>query len=165
MLRSSFHRWISSRFTSRDRIGILLALLIGVGGLIFVFLLPDPLLRLAPQIPVLSPQDWPGSYIGTELFLTDNWRTSNSDPWRPFLWEEKRGFFQSLYLSGDDVNASIDHTVVWYADPGENANAWKELDTGTYNSWPIVERRLDSDKPVSYLACNPDLASSPPQCW
>ncbi|HJR80963.1 MAG TPA: hypothetical protein VJ821_12880 [Anaerolineales bacterium] len=170
MLRSSFPLWINSQFTSRDRIGILLALIIGIGGLIFVFLLPDPLLRLAPQIPVLSPQDWPGSTIGTELFLTDNWRVSYSPstPWSPFLWEERRGFFQSLYLTGDDVNASIDHTVVWYANPGEIANVWKkELDTGTYNSWPIVERRLDSDKPASFLACNPDpdLASSPPQCW
>ena len=168
MIRSSL-RWISSQNASRrDRIGILLALTIGIGGLIFVFFLPDPLLRLAPQIPVLSPQDWPGSYIGTELFLTDNWRVSYSPgtPWSPFLWEERRGFFQSLYLTVDDVNAYIDHTVVWYANPGENADVWKkELDAGTYNGWPIIESRLSSDKPAFFLACNPDLASSPPQCW
>ena len=168
MIRASL-RWINSQNASRrDRIGILLALTIGIGGLIFVFLLPDPLLRLAPQIPVLSPQDWPGSYIGTELFLTDNWRVSysSSTPWSPFLWEKRRGFFQSLYLTGDDVNAFIDHTVVWYARPDENADVWKkELDAGTYNGWPIVESRLSSDKPAFFLACNPDLASSPPQCW
>jgi hypothetical protein len=148
--------------------GILLAFLIGVGGLIFVFFLPSPLRRLAPQIPMLSPQDWAGSTLGTELFFTDSWRISysTSTPWSPFLWEEKRGFYQSLYLIGNDLISSVDQTVVWYANTGENANVWKkELDTGTYNGWPIVKTRLSSDKPASFLACNPDLASAPPQCW
>ena len=82
------------------------------------------------------------------------------------MWDEKRGFYQSLYLTGDHFLSSVDQTLVWYADPIENANVWKkELDAGTYNGWPIVESSLNSDKPASLLACNPDLASSPPQCW
>ena len=150
---------------SRDQIGIVLLLVIGIMGQLIVFLIPDPLEILTPQIPMITPQDWSGSYIGTELFFTDNWRTSYSDPWRPFLWEEKREFFQTLYLTGDNFLSSIDQTVVWYANSDENADAWNELNPDTYNSWPIIERRLGSDTPVSYLACNPDLGSSPPQCW
>jgi hypothetical protein len=155
---------------SRDRIGILLLLIIGMAGQLIVFLIPDPLDILAPQIPMLTPRDWQGSYIGTELFFTDSWRASYSadTPWSPFIWDEKRGFYQSLYLTGDGFLSSVDQTLVWYADPIENANVWKkELDAGTYNSWPILESRLGSDKPTSFLACLPDpgLMTSPPQCW
>jgi hypothetical protein len=156
------------RNLSRDQTGILLALIIGIAGQTLVFLIPDPLDILAPQIPMLTPRDWQGSYIGTELFFTDHWRASyNLDtPWSPFVWDEKRGFYQSLYLTGDNFLFSIDQTVVWYADPIENANVWKkELDAGTYNGWPILESRLGSDKPASFIACNPDMVSSPPQCW
>jgi hypothetical protein len=153
---------------SRDRIGILLLLTIGIAGQLIVLLIPDPLDILAPQVPMLIPRDWRGSYIGTELFFTDNWRASyNADtPWSPFAWDEKRGFYQSLYLTGDNFLSSVDQTIVWYADPIENANVWKkELDASTYNSWPILESRLSSDQPASLLACNPDVANSPPQCW
>ena len=165
MKTSLIRRFFGNRNLSRDEIGILLALVIGVTGLLIVFLIPNPLRVLTPQIPALTPQDWQGSRMGTKLFFTDNWRTSPSAPWSPFLWEEKRGFFQSLYLSQDNVNASIDQTIVWYANPGENADAWNQLDPDTYNGWPILERNMDTDKPASILACNPDLSGSPPQCW
>jgi hypothetical protein len=168
MKPSSLSLLADKRNLSRDQLGILLALVIGIAGQLIVFLIPDPLDVIAPQIPMLTPQDWPGSTIGTKMFFTDNWRVgySPSTPWSPFVWEERRGFFQSLYLTGDNFLSSIDQTVVWYADPGENADVWKkEVDAGTYNGWPIVESRLSSDKPASFLACNPDLASSPPQCW
>jgi hypothetical protein len=68
-------------------------------------------------------------------------------------------------LSQENANATIDQTIVWYASPSENADAWNQLDPSTYNGWPILERRMDTDKPASFLACNPDLSSSPPQCW
>ncbi|HEX5840582.1 MAG TPA: hypothetical protein VFY26_22270 [Anaerolineales bacterium] len=148
--------------------GIVLVLVIGILGQLIVFLIPDPLEVLAPQIPMITPQDWPGSTIGTELFFTDNWRVSYSPsaPWSPFLWDEKRGFFQTLYLTGDNFLSSIDQTAVWYENPDENAALWKnELETGTYNGWPILESRLSTDTPASLLACNPDVVGSPPQCW
>ena len=138
-----FHRLVENRNLSRDKIGILLLFAIGVTGHLIVFMIPAPLQILAPQVPMLAPQDWPGSYIG----------------------EEKRGFYQSLYLSQDSVNAFIDQTLVWYANPDENVDRWNQLDPETYNGWPILERRMDTDQPVSYLACNPDLSCSPPQCW
>jgi len=155
---------------SRDRIGILLLLTVGIAGQLIVFLIPDPLDILAPQIPMLTPRDWPGSIIGTELFFTDNWRASYSadTSWSPFVWDQKRGFYQSLYLTGDNFLSFVDQTILWYADPIENASVWKkELGAGTYNGWPILESRLSSDKPASFLACVPDpgLMTSPPQCW
>ena len=61
---------------SRDRIGILLLLTIGIAGQLIVFRIPDPLDILAPQIPMLTPREWQGSYIGTDLFFTDNYRVS-----------------------------------------------------------------------------------------
>ncbi len=170
MKPSSLPLRADNRNLSRDQMGILLLLTIGITGQLIVFLIPDPLDILAPQIPMLTPRDWQGSYIGTELFFTDNWRASyNADtPWSPFVWDEKRGFYQSLYLTGDHFLSSVDQTIVWYADPSKNANVWKkELDAGTYNSWPILESRLGSDKPASFLACVPDPGpmTSPPQCW
>jgi hypothetical protein len=170
MKLSSLSLLANNRNLSRDQMGFLLALVIGIAGQLIVFLIPDPLDILAPQIPMLTPQDWPGSYIGTELFFTDNWRVSyNVDtPWSPFLWDEKRGFYQSLYLTGDNFLSSVDQTIVWYANPGENANVWKkELDAGTYNGWPILETRQSIYQPASLLACVPDPGpmTSPPQCW
>jgi hypothetical protein len=155
---------------SRNQIGILLLLGIGIAGQLIVLLIPDPLTSLAPQIPMLSPQDWSGSYVGTELFFTDYLpiRYGPDTPWKPFVWDERRGFYQSLYLTGDNFLSSVDQTVAWYANPGENATVWRnEFDFGTYNSWPIIESHLVSDKPVSFLACAPDPGSmtSPPQCW
>src|SRR3972149_9833556 len=149
-------RLFGNKNLSRDQIGIRLALIIGVIGLTIVFLIPDPAQVLAPQIPMLTPKDWQGSHKGTKLFFTDSWRTSPSAPLSPFPWEEKRGFFHSLYWSQGTVNASIDQTIVWYADPGEKAYEWNQLPPDEYNGWPILERSIDTNKPVSFLTCNPD---------
>lgn len=155
MKLSSLPLQANERNLSRDQMGILLALIIGIAGELIVFLIPDPLDILAPQIPMLTPRDWRVSY-------------SPSNPWRPFLWQEKRGFHQSLYLTGDNFLSSVHQTVAWYANPVENANIWRnEFDFGTYNSWPIIESRLGSDRPASFLACVPEPGPmiSPPQCW
>jgi hypothetical protein len=155
---------------SRDQIGILLALIIGIAGQLIVFLIPDPLDILAPQIPMLTPRDWPGSYIGTEMFFTDNYRVSYDAtfPLNPLRWEERRGFYQSLYLTGDNFLSSVDQTVIWYANPDESANVWKrEFDRGTYNGFPFIETHQSPDQPAFLLACAPDPGpiTSPPQCW
>lgn len=167
MLSSRLNQTDNKLF-SRDQFATLLMFVIGSAGLITVFLIPDPMPMLAPQLPLLIPTDWPGSHISTKLFFTDNWRASYnaSFPWSPFLWEEKRGFYQSLDLSEGDFVASVAQTIVWYANAGENANTWKkEFASDTYNGWPIIESRLGSDKPASLLACNPDLVNASPQCW
>lgn len=155
MLRSSLRRWIGSQTSSRDRIGILLALLIGTGGLLFVFLVPDPLLRLAPHLPMLSPQDWQGSYISIGPFISD---PSPS-------WQEKRSFFMTLELNPDaHTNAFIDQTVVWYSQAEVAAAAWDALNTETYNGQSIVARITDRGKPASMLFCLSEEPPSPRNC-
>jgi hypothetical protein len=154
----------------REQIGLPLLLVIGIVGQLIVFLIPDPLDLLAPQIPLLTPRDWPGSYIGTDMFFTDNHRVSYDAtfPSSPLRWEERRGFQQSLYLEGDNFLSSVDQTVVWYANPDESANVWKrEFDRGTYNSWTFIETHQGPDRPAFFLACAPDPGpmTSPPQCW
>ena len=155
---------------SRDQIAILLLLTIGIGGQLVVFLIPDPLDILAPEVPMLTPRDWPGSDMGTELFFTDYLplRNSPDTPWTPFVWDETRGFYQSLYLTGVNFLSSVDQTVGWYANPDENANAWRKgFELGTYNGWPFIETHQSPDQPSSFLACIPDPGpmTSPPQCW
>jgi hypothetical protein len=156
MTRSPLHRWIRSQTLTRDRIGLLLALLIGIGGLLFVFLLPDPLLRLAHQVPMLSPQDWQGSYVSTELFISES-----SAPWK-----ERRRFFMTLGLNPDaHTNAFISQTMVWYADPMEAAAAWDQLDAESYNGQPIVARNTEQGKPASMLFCGEnESADFPGNC-
>ena len=157
MTISTQQRWTgSTNLSRRDRIGILLLLLIGIGALLLVFLLPDPLLRLAPQIPFLSTRDWPGSYVSTELFI--------SEPSAP--WKERRRFFRSLGVnSAAHIIPFIDQTVIWYADSADAAAAWDELDAQAYNGQPVAARDREPGKPASLLFCvvnqSPD---SPPGC-
>jgi hypothetical protein len=158
MTRLPVHRWIGSQNLSRrDRIGILLALIVGIGGLVFVFILPDPLLRLAPQIPFLSSQDWQGSYVSTKLFM--------SEPSAP--WKERRRFYRSLGLNPDEhTNALIDQTMIWFANPAKAAAAWDQLDTKFYNGQPIVARNTEQGKPASMLFCGlNESADFPGHCF
>jgi hypothetical protein len=155
MVRSSLQRWIGSQIGSRDRFGIVLALLIGIGGLLFVFLLPDPLLRLAPQIPVLSPQDWPGSTISIGPFISDS----------SALWREKRSFFMTLSRNSDaHTNAFIDQTVVWYAQTEVAAAFWDQLNRETYNGQSLIARTTDKGMPASMLFCLSEELPSPRNC-
>lgn len=55
-MKSSLPLQADKRNLSRDRIGIVLALIIGIAGQLIVFLIPDPLKILAPQIRMLTDQ-------------------------------------------------------------------------------------------------------------
>jgi len=147
---SSLQQFVGNRYSSRDQLGILLALVIGTGGLIFVFFLPDPILGLAPQIPMLSPQDWPGSYASQELSIREP----------ELLWQEERKFFQSLGLTNEvHTNAVISQEAVWYADPMKAAASWHQLNIeyeATYNEQAVVvsfTSNANNDKPESKLFC------------
>jgi hypothetical protein len=144
------------RFPKRDWLGMSLLLLLGISGMLSVSLLRDPLIRLTPMLPMLSPQDWPDSEVTQQVFIGDI-----SAP-----WDEQRTFQMTLSLVGEPSTiASIDQVLIWYADPSHAAAAWEELETGTYNGWAFKERQTEGDRPQSFLACNPDLVTSPPQCW
>jgi hypothetical protein len=156
MIQSFHRRSARKRNTSRDFIGILLALLIGMSGQFFVFLLPDPLAGVAPKIPMLSPQDWPGSFIATDMFI--------SEPWMP--WKEKRVFFMTLGLNNDlHTNAIIDQTAAWYADTMATEAAWNQIHLDPSIWEPVVAANPGNGKPASRLFCvKKEMPDSPHEC-
>lgn len=157
MTRFSFRQWTADRFLLTDRIGILLTLAIGLGGLIFVFSIPDPFASLPPQTPLLRPEDWPGSSANLSLGISTDG-----------AWEEKRTFLTELYLSADTYAAGIYQTAIWYADPMHAAAYWNELDSASYQDEPIVTKIRGDGKPASMLFCGNGGLSLPEgfrECW
>lgn len=155
MIRSTLHRFVHKPHLLRDTVGILLALAIGVGGLIFVFTIPDPFTSLGPHTPLLTSPDWPGSYASIEIGIGSDW------PWR-----ERRKFVTSLVLNADPRYAEIEQTAIWYADRAEAAADWKGLNTDSYNEQPIVARYSGGDKPASMLFCKEKASPDDPrECW
>ena len=147
---SSLQRFVAKRYSSRDQLGILLALVIGLGGLIFVFFLPEPILDLAPKIPMLSPEDWPGSYANQELSVREP----------ELVWQEERKFFQNLLLSNEVyINNTISQEAVWYADPLKAAASLHRSTVeyeSTYNGQAVVVSstiNANNEKPESKLFC------------
>ena len=155
MIRSSLRRVVGNRNLFRDAIGILLALVIGIGGLIFVFSIPNPFTALAPQVPMLSPADWPGSHASTGFGISTGWR-----------WQEKREFSLPLVLNTGTYYAEIGQIAVWYADPTEAAADWNQLNTESYKEQPILASFSGDDKPASMLFCGKkDLPEDESQDW
>jgi hypothetical protein len=157
MIRSSLRRWSSDRILLRDGIAILLALAIGIGGLIFVFSIPNPFTGLAPLTPLLTPQDWPGSYASIAM------GTSTEGPWR-----EKRGFNTDLELHADTYGAGISQIAIWYADPMEAAAHWMALDRVSYKEEPFVTSAGGDGTPASMLFCGTGSDNLPEGfrgCW
>src|SRR4030065_1809638 len=136
MKPSFIRRLIGDRNLSRDQLGIRLALVIGVIGQLIVFLIPNPLWILAPQIPMLTPQDWPGSRISMQLFMT-----SKSRP-----WEEMREFRQPIVIENSAENTHIDQIVAWYADPRETMAAW-DTPNPQFLIGPLVASSSGEGKP------------------
>ena len=157
MIRSFLRRFVDHGNLSRDRIGILLALVIGIAGQIFVFSVPDPFARLAPQVPILSPPDWPGSYASIGLGISTEWP-----------WSEKREFRTDLELNTDTYSAGISHRAIWYADPMAAAADWNGLDSTSYKKQPIMASVRGDGKPASMLFCGSgglELPEGFRECW
>ena len=120
-----------------------------------MFSIPDPFAALVPQIPLLSPPDWPGSHASIGFGISTGWR-----------WQEKREFSSALVLNTGTYYAELGQTAVWYADPGEAAADWNQLDTKSYNGQPIVASYIGKEKPASMLFCSEkDLPDDPRECW
>jgi hypothetical protein len=135
-------RMVGNRNLIRDLIGILLALAVGISGQL---ILSDPLRVLAPKnLPLLSPQDWPGSQFNLELLIVGG---------RP--WQENRSFMRSIVLIKDNTPiAEATQTIVWYADLTQAAADWNQHKSEPYYDFPIVAKNTDTDKPASLLFCS-----------
>jgi hypothetical protein len=157
MMRSSSHQSIIERNLLRDGIGILLSLAIGIGGMIFVFSIPDPFATLATQVPLLTPRHWQGSHAGIGLGIS----TEGS-------WREQRGFSTELEFSSDTYFAGISQIAFWYADPMQAAALWNRLDRTFYKEEPFVTSAGGDGKPSSMLFCGSGamgLSEGFRECW
>ncbi len=124
----------------KDLLGVLLALVIGIGGLIIV---TDPIKTLFPKHPMISSQDWSGSHVTGRTEI----RTNN--------WEEYR-ILSIILRSENDASghdAQIHQEARWYADMADAADFWNH--SSPYpKSQLISENFISVDKPASRLYCD-----------
>src|SRR3990172_1744554 len=157
MIRSFLRRWTDDRNLLRDGSAILLALAIGIGGLMFVFSIPDPFASLAPHVPLLSPDDWLGSNASIDLSISTEW------PWR-----EKREIHTDLDLYTAEYGAGISQIAIWYANPQEAVADWNKLDRISYKEEPFVRSAAGDRLPASMLFCGSGSINLPEgfrECW
>ena len=135
----------------------MLAFAVGMGGLLFVFSLPDPFTSLLPLTPLLTPRDWPGSHASIVLGLSGEW------PWR-----EQRGFHSNLELPAETYTAGLGQIAIWYADPVKAAAEWDRLDRTSYKEEPFVTRGGGDGEPEHMLFCgneSMDLSEGFRECY
>lgn len=139
------------RYGVRDLIGILLALAVGISGQL---ILSDPLKILAPEIPLLSLSDWPGSQFTVEPQIIEG-----------LAWQERRSFSQSIVLIKNETPlAEASQTSVWYADLTQAKAAWIQHKREPYHDFPIIARNTEDDKPASLLFCSTPVPDTPGEC-
>ena len=134
-LRLTGIKWrLGNRNLVRDLIGIVLALALGFGGQRF---LSDPVSVLAPELPVLSTQDWPGSQFSVEPQIIE-----------AGAWSETRAFRQSLILIRNEIAiAEVTQTILWHADRMQAAAAWDQHRNDPYYDFPVVVSNTDNNRP------------------
>ncbi len=135
-----------------NRAALLLAA--GLIGLLIVLMVPNPARLLASRLPLLTPDDWPGSRVSFGVVL--------SEPAWP--WPERRHFGHHLVIENENQNTHISQEVAWFADPGEAAAFYEAPDPQTQIG-PLVFTSNDAGKPVFRLVCTELLdVDSPRQC-
>ena len=122
----------------RDWTLILLLLSLGLLG---QFILFDPLRILAPDLPMLSPHDWPGSQLTTPRLIMAGWQ-----------WRSQRSFLQSI---DQPPGAGVTQVIAWYADQSQAAAAWEQHKSEPYYDYPILATSTESNRPQSILFCTP----------
>jgi hypothetical protein len=144
-------RILGNKNLVRDLIGMLLALAAGISGQL---ILSDPLKVLAPELPMLSLQDWPGSQFTVELQIIGGG-----------AWQEERGFLQSIVLMSNKTPvAEATQTMTWYADLTQAGAAWHQHRSEPYYDFPIVATSAGEDKPESLLFCSPPDPDTSREC-
>src|SRR5215216_13414 len=122
----------------QDGIAILLLLAVGLAG---QFILSDPLRILAPDLPMLSPEDWPGSQLSTPRLIMDG-----------LEWHIQRSFLQGI---DQPPGGGVTQVIAWYADRRRAAATWEQHKNEPYYDYPILAVSTASDRPQSILFCSP----------
>jgi len=141
-MRSSTGNTIASNNNlTKDRIGAILVLVLGIGGQIFML---NPINILAPKLPMLSQQDWPRSHVDQGLMISENWQ-------KP----EGREFFIRMQITEKDRydrKAEIEQRTTWYADPSYPAIAVAN-ELKWYHQQPVATYPPGTSTPTSWLYC------------
>ena len=117
-----------------------------------MFLLPNPVIILTSQVPLLTPRDWPGSRISMKLFVV-----SVHQP-----WQVMRQFSQPIYIENGLENTHIDQLATWYAVPAETLLDWDTPDPNIPIE-SLVASSISDGKPVSRLFCSGLVESYQPR--
>ena len=142
---------VENRNLVRDLIGILLALAFGISGQL---ILSEPVKILAPRLPMLSPQDWPGSELGRALSITGG---------RP--WRENRSFTQSIMLIKNGISiAEATQRIIWHADRMQAAAMWNQYKNEPYYDFIVIASSTNNDKPESVLLCSTPAPDTYREC-
>jgi hypothetical protein len=137
----------------KDVIGVILALVLGLGGQIFML---NPINTLTPKLPMLTQQDWPRSHVDQGLMISENWE-------RPV----GREFFIRLRITEKDYDrkAEIEQRTTWYANSTDTPVALaRELQWGFPHTQLMAESSLSKNKPQSMLFCRNDLSPNMLSC-
>lgn len=134
-------------FTNRTKIidlfGIILIVLVGICGQVYVF---NPTSALRADIPLLSTQDLPGSQLDVRLRVPREWKPG------------KHEYFMKMKIVKNEpyvneVKVMISQTTIWHADSTKTADEWKDRKREFGNMDPVTMKSLDIDKPQSVLYC------------
>jgi len=126
---------------TKDLIGVILVLLLGLGGQIFLL---NPINILSPKLPMLSQQDWPRSHTDQGVRISENWEQP-----------EGREFIIRLQITEQhqyDRKAEIVQKSTWYADPSYPAIAAAN-ELKWYYTQPDAMNPPGTDTPTSWLYC------------
>jgi hypothetical protein len=129
---------------TKDILGLLLALAVGIGGQLF---LSYPVEVLIPKHPMISSRDWADSHVERELKIS--YKNSQN-------WEEKRELFTRL-TSETDVygnKAEITQNAIWYADTAKTTAEWNQPHNLNAEWQLISENPVGPDRPASRLFCH-----------
>lgn len=147
------NRIAANRNLVGDLIGILLVLAVGISGQL---LLSDPLRFLfrASELPMLSPEDWPGSQISRELSIIGG---------RP--WSHRRHFVKGIVLIKNEMTmAEAYQGIVWYSDLTQAETDWKRYQGLPTSDFQIIASSTDKSKPESVLFCITPGIQIPHEC-
>ena len=134
-------RLVINKNKTNDFIGIVLALIIGISGLVISL---NPLEILMPDIPMLSQQDWSRSHVDQGLMISENWQQP----------EGLEFFIRLQIIERDryDRKAEIEQRTTWYADLSQPTIAMAN-ELKWHRQQPIAINPPDTDTPASWLYC------------
>jgi hypothetical protein len=139
-MRTINNRFFANPHLLRDFVAILLLLGLGIFGEIVVW---NPFRIVAPDVPMLSTADWPGSQYVFELIITGK------------HWQKERSYLREMSLIIDAVPvAGVNQQLIWFADPDQAKHVWDGNQGSPYGEYPLIASNTNPGHPKSLLFCS-----------